>query len=119
MPYTATVKGTYKSKVRVDFLFFHWHQGWKTQDFSFTKLVDVPEIHYGWMPVKNVPLAIDLDINNDGATISLQALSENFPVYHQEVPSGGAKLHWEPLKGVIVEAMIELKPVPAAVPAGG
>ena len=108
--FTAKIEGTYKSKVYIDLFFFKIVRGWRTDHFTFAQSVGTPEFHTSWVPVKNIPVALSLDVSQTGIDFGLQVLSQDFPIQHVTFPSGGsASIHWTPIKGVQIEKDRKLK----------
>lgn len=104
MQYQARIEGTYKTKVYIDLIIFKIVRGWRTDRFAWSQTVDAPEIHLAWAPVRNVPIAVSLDVTAAGADFGIQVLSQHFPVEHLSFASGSKTLHWQPLKGVVIDA---------------
>lgn len=105
MAYLAKVEGTYRSRVYINLILFKIVRGWRTDRFSWSQTVSVPEIHAAWAPVKNVPVAVSLDVTPAGVDFGLQVLSENFPIEHVSFTAGSKSFHWEPIKGVILDGV--------------
>lgn len=105
MAFLAKIDGTYKSKVYINLIFFKIVRGWRTEAFSWSQRVESPELHLAWAPIRNLPLAISLDVTPLGADFGLQVLSENFPIEHVAFTGASEAFHWEPLKGVIVDGV--------------
>lgn len=112
MQYTAKIAGTYKSKIYIDLIFFKIVRGWRTDSFSYSQVVNAPDFHEAFQPLKNVPIALALDVTPTGADISLQLLNESFPIEHFAFPSSGSMpINWQPLKGVVIAATASLTPI--------
>ena len=110
MNYQATIQGTYKTKLYINLIFFKIVRGWRTDPFSWSQTVDAPEIHLAFAPLKNVPVAISLDVTAAGADFGLQVLSQNFPIEHVSFSGPSRTFHWEPWKGVILDGTATFTP---------
>lgn len=103
MTYQAKIEGTYKSRLYINLIFFKIARGWRTDKFSWSQQVAVPEIHLDFVPVKNVPIAIALDVTSGGVDFGIKVLSQNFPIERVSFSGASKAFHWEPWKGVIID----------------
>jgi|SRR5579862_262232 len=114
MSYLASITGTYKTRLYINLILFKIVRGWRTDNFSWSQQVDLPELHLAFAPIKNVPIAISLDVTAGEVDFGVQVLSQNFPIERIKVSSGSQTLHWEPLKGVVIDATASFTSVSAA-----
>ena len=114
MNYQATIQGTYKTRVYINFIFFKIVRGWRTDNFSWSQTVSAPEIHLAFAPLKNVPIAISLDVTASGADFGVQVLSQNFPIEHISFAGPSQTFHWEPWKGVLLDGTATFSQVTAS-----
>ena len=104
MTFQASITGTYKTKVYINFILFKVVRGWRTDTFSWSQQVTEPELHLDLSPIKNLPIAIALDVTPTGVEFGIQVLSQDFPIEHISFTSGSKAFHWEPIKGVLIDA---------------
>src|ERR1044072_2096642 len=105
MAYLAKVDGIYRFRVRAKILWFWVVYPWQSQAFAWQQVVNVPELHLSYSPVKGVPVSLALDADETGAHFGIKVSGGpalwGEPVH---VPAGvGQAFRFEPWKGVIVE----------------
>ena len=109
MPYTATIEGTYRTRVYINLILFKIARGWRTDRFSWSHQLPALDAHLSFVPLQTVPIAVAVYLTPTGAELHLKVLSADFPVATVFLGSGLTKaFHWEPLKGVILDATVSV-----------
>lgn len=106
MNYLITFSGVVRTKVYINLILFKIVRGWRADPFHFSTIVDGPKAKWRVTP-RGIPLALEVETTKDGAHAELFALGLELAQYDVSFPEAGhGDIHWEPLRGVVIDGAI-------------
>jgi hypothetical protein len=104
MNYYARIEGVYRHRTRINFLFFSVAGPWKSETFTFERMLAEPLGEWTWQPMASLPVSVSAKLSPQIAEFRLRLLDQPIGVHRISLPvQGSQRFHFEPVKGNIVE----------------